>query len=104
MLRHIYLPPPAVRYHLSQVPEFWFVVFDHEMCVNLPTDCLNVAAMVDHGMWRNQGVGVVHILGPDFAMVGVGQGRLGNKRIQIMLQLCKKNHSRQHYRNSLVIH
>lgn len=90
MLRHICLPPPAVRYHLSQVPEVWFVVFDHETDVNLPTDCLKVAAMVDHGMQRNQGVGVDHILGPDFATVGVGQGRLGNKRIQIMLNCVRK--------------
>ena len=52
------------------------------MFVNSPTDCLKAAAVVDHGMQRNQGVGVDHILGPDFAMVGVGQERLENKRIQ----------------------
>lgn len=49
---------------------------DEKHTHNLPTDCRKVVAGVGHEMVETQGVGVGHILVPDFAMVAVVQGQL----------------------------
>lgn len=47
-----------------------------------PTDCRKVAAGVGHEMVETQGVGVGHILVPDFAMVAVVQGQFAMEVVE----------------------